>query len=499
MRTLRPLLLGTLGALFAHAALAEPAGRVLSLLGDVTVSRAGKNIKLTQGANIEAGDRLVVGDKSSVQIRFTDESIVSLRPNSEFKIEDYQFKRNVETDRSTFNLVKGGLRTITGAIGKGNQQNYGVKTSTATIGIRGTHYVLVSCLNSCFNPDGSLAPNGLFGGVTDGRIAVTNDNGSMEFGQQEFFHVASASEPPRRLIAPPRFLNGQTIPSLAGKTGNGPATPLNSATQDSGTSAQISTSPSATDLTSPSPSLPSSVTQYSVNGQPALSSGTGLIALVQASGYGFPNSNGTSTNVTSDQTTSAEFAAAGYSNITTPASLASALQSQGTTVGYNASAGIYWAYEQPDASDGAGHFGWHSGWGDPVTNMPTSGIASYAYVGGTSPTDSLGRTGTFTGSTLSVNFSTQQITNLSAMQMNFTGGPGATTITFAANQTWSIGSQTNQPIAATCSAGCTISYASTNGQFTGNGASGLAASIAVAGTVSAQAYAAGTVAVFAKQ
>ena len=137
--------------------------------------------------------------------------------------------------------------------------------------------------------------------------------------------------------------------------------------------------------------------------------------------------------------------------------------------------------------------------------MPTSGIATYAYVGGTSPTDTQGRTGTFSGSNLTVNFGTQQITNTSAMTMSFgaAGSAPVTSFTFAANQTWSIGSNSYQPISAVCTTGCSGGSASgfTNGRFFGNGATGLAAAIAVSGvTVGGQSgYSAGTTAVFAKQ
>ena len=497
MSMLRPLLLGALTTLFAHHALAEPAGRALSLVGEVTVSRAGKTLRLTQGADIEAGDHLVVGDKSSLQIRFTDESIVSLRPNSELKIEDYQFKRNVETDRSALNLIKGGLRTITGAIGKGNQQNYGVKTSTATIGIRGTHYVLVICDNNCFNADGSPAQNGLFGGVTDGRIVVINEGGTVAFTQQEYFRVASSNNPAERLLAPPSFLNPNVL-ALRGKSGQGPAQATTRSTQDSGSSQQISTSPTPATFSAPPVILTSNTTTYSVNSQPAISS-VGDIGFVEASGYpGY-------TNVESFDISSSQFASIGFPQVTSAAALADAARAQGYAVSYNAAAGVYWTYEAADSSDPANHFGWHLAWGDPVTNMPTSGIATYAYVGGTSPTDTLGRTGAFSGSNLTVNFGTQQITNTSAMTMSFgaAGSAPVTSFTFAANQTWSIGSNSYQPISAVCTTGCSGGSASgfTNGRFFGNGATGLAAAIAVSGvTVGGQSgYSAGTTAVFAKQ
>ena len=39
-----------------------------------------------------------------------------------------------------FNFIRGGMRTVSGAIGKVNRSNYSVKTPVATIGIRGTSY-----------------------------------------------------------------------------------------------------------------------------------------------------------------------------------------------------------------------------------------------------------------------------------------------------------------------------------------------------------------------
>ena len=39
-----------------------------------------------------------------------------------------------------FNFIRGGMRTVSGAIGKVNRNNYRVQTPVATIGIRGTSY-----------------------------------------------------------------------------------------------------------------------------------------------------------------------------------------------------------------------------------------------------------------------------------------------------------------------------------------------------------------------
>lgn len=203
--------------------LAEPVGRVLVAVGDTSALRDGAVVKLTRGAEVQTGDTLRVGEASNMQVRFTDEGITALRSNSELRIDDYKFEEKTNIGKSFFSLVKGGMRAITGLIGRYNRDNYAVKAATATIGIRGTHFVLAQCASDCFNKDGSQAEDGLFGGVTDGRIAVTNQAGEKEFGKNEFFHVPSANALPKPLLAPPSFLRDQLEGQAKSKEGKPPA------------------------------------------------------------------------------------------------------------------------------------------------------------------------------------------------------------------------------------------------------------------------------------
>jgi hypothetical protein len=189
----------------AHAQ--EAAGRVMVAVGDVSVVRGDQKIPVKSGSEIRAGDTVQLGSQSNAQILFSDQSIVALRADTLFRVSEYSYSaRESETGRAFFDLLKGGLRTVTGLIGKRNHQNYNVGTPVSTIGIRGTHYTLVHCDNSCRNPNGSLAPNGTYGGVTDGRISVTNQSGEQVFGVDQSFHVASLTSAPQQLIAPPGFL-----------------------------------------------------------------------------------------------------------------------------------------------------------------------------------------------------------------------------------------------------------------------------------------------------
>ena len=187
---------------------AAPAARVLVLAGEASVTRNGQQIPLSNGAMIETGDTILVGEKSALQIRFTDNAIVSLRARTTFRVDDYRYNQDPQGDKTALSLLKGGMRTITGAIGKENPKNYSVNSAVATIGIRGTYYSLVSCMEAgdCVEPNGQEAAPGLYGGVTDGTIGVANDAGEFEFSQQEYFRVGGRNTPPVRLLSPPQLL-----------------------------------------------------------------------------------------------------------------------------------------------------------------------------------------------------------------------------------------------------------------------------------------------------
>lgn len=183
-------------------------GRVIAATGDVRILRGTAEIAAPVGTNVQVGDSLRLGEASNAQVRFTDESILALRPNTIFVVAEYLYDPAADRaqDSLLFRLVKGGARTVTGIIGRANNRNYRMTTPTATVGIRGTHYTVVHCDNDCRGANGQLAANGTYGSVSDGRIAVTNNAGESVFGRDQVFHVPDANSGATRLIAPPAFL-----------------------------------------------------------------------------------------------------------------------------------------------------------------------------------------------------------------------------------------------------------------------------------------------------
>src|SRR5690606_24291281 len=81
---------------------------------------------------------------SRVQIRFIDNALLALQENSRLNIREYHLaQEGAEQSKVLMELVEGGFRTLTGSIGKGNEQAYQVTTPVASIGIRGTLYSLL--------------------------------------------------------------------------------------------------------------------------------------------------------------------------------------------------------------------------------------------------------------------------------------------------------------------------------------------------------------------
>jgi hypothetical protein len=104
---------------------------------------------LGKGLPLREGDRLSTADGGSAIIKMQDGTRMTVRPNSEILIQQYQFKENAPDNSMLMNLVRGGFRAITGLIAKSSPSAARVTTSTATIGIRGTDFDARICTTDC--------------------------------------------------------------------------------------------------------------------------------------------------------------------------------------------------------------------------------------------------------------------------------------------------------------------------------------------------------------
>lgn len=188
----------------------EVIGQVVISVGSMQASNRGAFRELERKSVVLRGDTLITSKSSYTQVRMKDGALISLRPNTELKFTDYRFNGKQDgSERSLMELARGGFRTITGYIGRLNKQNYRVKTTVATIGIRGTHYGLMICADGSCDGESTALEDGIYGGVVDGSIVVENESGITTFNNDQYFYIASAAEAPVEQLVPPPVFHGK--------------------------------------------------------------------------------------------------------------------------------------------------------------------------------------------------------------------------------------------------------------------------------------------------
>jgi hypothetical protein len=159
------------------AASAWADGILTHMSGPVSVRKVdGSTQSGRSGLNVMVGDTVITGSGGYVRMEMSDGGELVLRPDSQLKVESYAFvQAKPAEDNFVFSMLKGGLRTVTGLIGKrGNRDAYEVRTATATIGIRGTQYDMRVCQANC----GALA-DGTYLAVRFGAIQASNAQGTL--------------------------------------------------------------------------------------------------------------------------------------------------------------------------------------------------------------------------------------------------------------------------------------------------------------------------------
>lgn len=182
-----------LGALQLPApAIAASAGEITHLSGALVARKAdGQSKILSVKSNVEEGDVLATAENSYARVKFSDGGEVVLRPATQLKIDAFKFdEQRPQADGMLLSLLKGGMRSVTGLLGRRNPAAMRVATPSATIGIRGTTF------QAELGGAGTALPPGLHVQVIDGVINLSNSGGSQNFSAGQFGFVPNFNQPP---------------------------------------------------------------------------------------------------------------------------------------------------------------------------------------------------------------------------------------------------------------------------------------------------------------
>ena len=157
-------------------------GVVQSMKGDVKAGPVGQTARtVAVDQRLTPGTAVVTGADAQAVLRFDDGQQVVLNQNTEFRIVDFRYEASdPKVDRTVFELIKGALRMASGAIIGRNRQAVALRTPQATIGIRGTDF-MVALVNPAYIS------------VLQGAVTATNAAGTVAFGAGTFGSVATSA------------------------------------------------------------------------------------------------------------------------------------------------------------------------------------------------------------------------------------------------------------------------------------------------------------------
>jgi len=186
---------------WSSVAYSQVVGVVTHLSGVLTAKRAdGSTAVLAIQSKIQQGDTLITESNTYTRVKFLDNGEIVLRPGSQIVVKSYLYDAEKPAqDNVAISLVKGGLRAVTGLVGKRNHDAVSFDTPTATIGIRGTNFGALFCQNDCGGvptSSGSTPQNGLHVDVAQGAVALTNPAGQQTLGAGQFGFVGALNTPP---------------------------------------------------------------------------------------------------------------------------------------------------------------------------------------------------------------------------------------------------------------------------------------------------------------
>jgi hypothetical protein len=132
-----------LGATLSPAvARADDAGMVKVAKGTAAIERAGQRLPAAAGTRVREGDVVVTGADGSVGITFSDNTLLSVGPDSRLSIDRFAFDATTHKGAFETSLQRGTLAGVSGKIAKQSPDAMKVRTPAALLGVRGTEFLV---------------------------------------------------------------------------------------------------------------------------------------------------------------------------------------------------------------------------------------------------------------------------------------------------------------------------------------------------------------------
>lgn len=122
----------------------EQIGEVSLVLGKAYLEAFdGDRHRIQVGQPVRVSDQIITSANGHVHIRFVDDALISVRPDSHLEVVRYQYDPlNPDASAVKFNLIEGVTRSISGEAARAARERFRLNTPIAAIGVRGTDFVV---------------------------------------------------------------------------------------------------------------------------------------------------------------------------------------------------------------------------------------------------------------------------------------------------------------------------------------------------------------------
>jgi|SRR5262245_6158931 len=130
------------GMLIAAPVVANDIAQIKVANGTVIVERGSQRLMAAAGTRLQQNDVVRTGINGSAGITFTDNTMMSVGPNSVISLDRYAFNSTTHEGRLDASMRNGTLSVVSGKIAKQSPDAMTVKTPATILGVRGTEFLV---------------------------------------------------------------------------------------------------------------------------------------------------------------------------------------------------------------------------------------------------------------------------------------------------------------------------------------------------------------------
>jgi hypothetical protein len=123
---------------------AERAGTIKTSEGAAYILRQGIKLPARTGERVVATDTIQTGSDGTVGITLVDDTRLTAGPNSSLELRRFVFDPATNKGSIDASVKRGSLAVISGKIAKASPEKVSFSTSSVTLGVRGTRFIITA-------------------------------------------------------------------------------------------------------------------------------------------------------------------------------------------------------------------------------------------------------------------------------------------------------------------------------------------------------------------